>query len=157
VRSWGLRLRISVICTLTLPISVVEAGIFEVRVHYLVPDELGAMLRGGTGFGNFGGILPLGWWDEGSVMFDCAEGMDRQTEVKTRSRNRRRVWVGCTSLGCGVLCRMLSDRVLWEEGAGLRLEKSWVRARDVYMCVVAKAWFSGWEREGVRDYSEICW
>jgi len=71
-------------------------------------------------------------------MFDCAEGMDRQTEVKARSRNRRRVWVGCTSLGCGVLYRMLACRVLWEEGAGIRLEKSWVRARDVRMCVVSE-------------------
>ena len=81
---------------------------------------------------------------------------------------------------------MLSCRVLWEEGASIRLEKSWVRARDVRMCVVnevrlrvrgaagrrgsgtglgrwiltdrdfAKAWFSGREREGSRDYSEIC-
>ena len=56
----------------------------------------------------------------------------------TRSSNRRRVWVGCTSLGCGVLYRMLACRVLWEEGAGIRLEKSWVRARDVRMCVVSE-------------------
>ena len=89
-------------------------------------------------FGNFGGILPLEWWDEGSVMFDCAEGMGRQTVVKVRSRNRRRVWVRCTSLGCSVLFRVLVCRVLWEAGAGIRLGKSWVRARDVLMCVVCE-------------------
>ena len=81
--------------------------------------------------------MPLEWWNEGSVMFECAAGMGRQTEV-ARSRNRRRVWVGCTSLGCGVLCRMLACRFLWEEGAGIRLEKSWERARDVRMCVVSE-------------------
>ena len=90
------------------------------------------------GFGNFGGILPLEWWDEGSVMFDCAEGMGRQTEVKARSRNRRRVWVRCTSLGYSVLCKVLVCRVLWEGGAGIRLGKSWVRARDVRLCVVCE-------------------
>ena len=90
------------------------------------------------GFGNFGGILPLEWWDEGSVMFDCAESMDRQTEVKARSRNRRRVRVRCTSLGCSVLYRVLACRVVWEEGAGIRLGKSWVRARGVHICVVSE-------------------
>ena len=90
------------------------------------------------GFGNFGRILPLEWWDEGSVMFDCAESMDRQTEVKARSRNRRRVRVRCTSLGCSVLYRVLACRVVWEEGAGIRLGKGWVRARDMRMCVVSE-------------------
>jgi len=33
---------------------------------------------------------------------------------------------------------VLVCRVLWEEGAGIRLGKSWVRARDVRMCVVSE-------------------
>jgi len=65
--------------------------------------------------------------------------MGRKTEIKARSRNRRMVWVGCTSLECVVLCRMLACRVLWEEGAGSELEESWVRACYVRMCVVREA------------------
>ena len=34
--------------------------------------------------------------------------------------------------------KVLVCRVLWEEGAGIRLGKSWVRARDVRMCVVSE-------------------
>ena len=71
-------------------------------------------------------------------MFDCAEGMGRQTVVRVRSRNRRRVCVRCTGLGYSVLCIVLVCRVLWKGGAGIRLRKSWVRARDVRMCVVCE-------------------
>jgi len=97
-----------------------------------------ASLGSELGFWNLGRILPLEWWDEGSGMFDCAEGMGRQTVVKARSRNRRRVWVRCTSLGCSVLCKVLVCRVLWEGCAGIRLGESWVRARDVRMCVMCE-------------------
>ena len=90
------------------------------------------------GFGNFGGILPLEWWDEGRIMFDCAKDMGRQTVVRARSRNRRWVWVRCTGLECGVLCKVLVCRDLWERGAGIRLRKSWARARDVRMGVVCE-------------------
>jgi len=50
VREWhcGSRPEFSVIGALALPISVVRAGIFEVRAHYLVADELGAILRSGA-------------------------------------------------------------------------------------------------------------
>jgi len=71
-------------------------------------------------------------------MSDCAEGMGKQTVVRARSRNRRRVWVRCTGLECSVLCKVLVCRDLWERGAGIRLRKSWVSARDVRMCVVCE-------------------
>jgi len=69
--------------------------------------------------------------------------MGRQTEVKARSRNRRLVWVVCTSLGCDVLCRMWACRVFWEEGAEGGLGGSWARAHDVRMCVVREARLRG--------------
>jgi len=41
-----------------------------VHAHYLVADNSAPSLGVERSFGNFGGILPLEWWDEGSVMFD---------------------------------------------------------------------------------------
>jgi len=40
---------VGVTFALALPISVVQAGILVVHAHYVVADELSAMLRGGAG------------------------------------------------------------------------------------------------------------
>ena len=46
-----------------------------------------------------------------------------------------------------MLCKVLVCRVLWKGDEGIRLRKSWVRARDVRMCVVCE--------EGLRVEGEV--